>query len=111
MIIVSIVGPSMQEALAQVVGSLPFADMLEFRLDLITKPHIASLLSSARKPAIATCRPVWEGGNFRGSEHERIGVLELTSVFGVRYVDVELNTSARIIEEFVRRKDETGVIV
>jgi 3-dehydroquinate dehydratase / shikimate dehydrogenase len=111
MIIVSITGPSMQEALVQIAGSSPHADMFEFRLDLMTKPNIARLILSTRKLTIATCRPVWEGGAFTGSERERIGILELASVFGANYVDIELGSSPRIIEEFVRRKKETKVIV
>jgi 3-dehydroquinate dehydratase/shikimate dehydrogenase len=111
MIIVSITGPSMAEALAQVTGSLLYADMFEFRLDLMTKPNIARLILSTRKPTIATCRPVREGGAFTGSERERIGMLELASVFGASYVDIELGSSPRIMEEFVRRRKETKVIV
>lgn len=111
MIIVSIVGPSMQQALAQVKGSTPYADMFEFRLDLIDRPNVAGLLASTRKPTIATCRPLREGGRFNGVERERIGILELASVFGAHYVDVELSTSPQIIQEFVRRRKETAVIV
>ena len=85
MIVVCIVGPSMQEALAQVAGSSPYADMFEFRLDLMSKPNVARLLSSTRKPTIVTCRPVREGGGFSGSERERIGTLELASVYGAHY--------------------------
>jgi 3-dehydroquinate dehydratase/shikimate dehydrogenase len=111
MIIVSIVGPSMQEALAQVAGSSPYADMFEFRLDLIDRPNIMGLLSSTRKPTIATCRPAWEGGAFKESERERIGILELASVYGADYVDIELGTSGTIVQEFVRRRKETAIIV
>lgn len=111
MIIVSIVGPSMQEALAQVAGSLPYADLFEFRLDLMTRPNIANLISSARKPTIVTCRPAWEGGGFSGSERERIGMLDFASVFGAHYVDIELNSSASIVADFIRRQKETKVIV
>ena len=111
MIIVSIVGPSMQEALAQVVSSSPYADMFEFRLDLMSKPNVARLLSSTPKPTIATCRPVWEGGAFMGSERERIGTLDLAAVFGANYVDIELSSTPGVVEEFVRRKKETKVIV
>ena len=111
MIIVSITGPSMQEALAQVAASSPYADMFEFRLDLMTKPNIARLLSSTKKPAIATCRPEREGGSFRGTERERIGLLELASVYGAQYVDIELNSSPSVIADFIRHRKETKVIV
>ncbi len=111
MIIVSITGPSMQEALEQITGSSPYADMFEFRLDMMTRPNIAWLLSSTDKPTIATCRPLREGGMFNGAEREQIGILDLASVYGATYVDIELSASPRIIEDFVRRKKETAVIV
>ena len=111
MIVVCIVGPSMQEALAQVAGSSPYADMFEFRLDLMSKPNVARLLSSTRKPTIVTCRPVREGGGFSGSERERIGTLELASVYGAHYVDIELSSPLGILEDFVRHRKETKVIV
>ena len=111
MIIVSVTGPSMQEALAQVTRSSPYADVFEFRLDLMTRPNIARLMSSTSKPTIATCRPAWEGGAFSGSERERIGMLDLASVFGAHYVDIELNSSPSIIADFVRRQKETRVII
>jgi 3-dehydroquinate dehydratase/shikimate dehydrogenase len=111
MIIVSITGPTMQEALAQVGSSARHADMFEFRLDLVSRPNVARLLAATRKPTIATCRPAREGGGFSGSERERIGVLELASVFGAQYVDLELSTSPGIIQEFIRRRKETAVTV
>jgi 3-dehydroquinate dehydratase/shikimate dehydrogenase len=111
MIIVSITGPSMSEALAQVSSSSSYADMFEFRLDLMDRPNIARLLSPTTKPTIATCRPIREGGKFTGSERERIGMLDLAAVFGAHYVDLELSASPSIINDFVSRKEETKVIV
>jgi 3-dehydroquinate dehydratase/shikimate dehydrogenase len=111
MIIVSITGPTMQEALTQVHGSARHAGMFEFRLDLIERPNIARLLSSTRKPTIATCRPEWEGGRFRGHERERIEMLEIASVFGAHYIDIELNANPRILQEFLSRQNVTKVII
>lgn len=110
MIIVSITGPTMQDALAQANASERYADMFEFRLDLIVRPNIAALLASTRKPTIVACRPVWEGGGFSGTERERISMLELASVFGATYVDIELNANPRIVNDFISRQNETKVI-
>lgn len=110
MIIVSITGSTMQEALAQVACSSPYADMFEFRLDLMMKPNIARLLASTKKPTISTCRPEREGGGFGGTERERIGLLELASVYGAQYVDIELNSSPSVIADFVRHRKESKVI-
>ena len=41
------------------------------------------------RPAIVTCRPVWEGGHFRGSEEERRRLLTEALALGADYVDVE----------------------
>ncbi len=111
MIIVSITGPSMLEALQQVASSSKYADMFEFRLDLMDRPNIARLLSSTHKPTIATCRPEWQGGKFMGSERERIGMLDFAAVFGATYVDIELGVAPSVLKEFIRRKKETSVIV
>ncbi|MFN0157825.1 MAG: shikimate dehydrogenase [Bacteroidota bacterium] len=110
MIIVSIIGPTMNDALGQMKASRRYADMLELRLDMIADPNISTLLSSAKMPCIATCRPEWEGGSFKGSEAQRIEILEAASLIGVEYVDIELN-AGDVVQEFVRRRKETRVIV
>lgn len=90
MIIVSITGPTMKAALAQMSASVPYADMFEFRLDMIRNLNIPVLLVATLKPAIFTCRPVWEGGQFRGTEQKRLGILETACMLGAAYVDIEL---------------------
>jgi 3-dehydroquinate dehydratase/shikimate dehydrogenase len=110
MIIAAIVGPTLQEAFAQIAAAGRSADMIELRLDMIARPNIARLIDAARKPVIATCRPIREGGRYAGPERERIGMLELAAVFGAAYVDIELSTSPDTISEFVARRKETKVI-
>jgi 3-dehydroquinate dehydratase / shikimate dehydrogenase len=110
-IIVSITGPSMDDAIKQIRTSRRYADLFEFRLDMIRDPNITGLMVVGRKPCIATCRPVWEGGDFAGTESERIEILEAASLIGVDYVDIELNTDPVILREFLRRKKETRVVV
>jgi len=111
MIIVSITGPRMSEALEQVSASDPWADMFEFRLDVIRRPEIAVLLLATRKPVIATCRPVWEGGEFTGSEEERLDMLAAASLLGADYVDIELRAGKKALRQFLGRRRESGVIV
>lgn len=101
----------MEEAVAQIKASRRYADALEFRLDMIKDPNIAQLIDASRKPCIATCRPVWEGGAFKGSEAQRIGILEAASLIGVDFVDIELNAAPETVAEFLRRKRDTKVIV
>ncbi len=111
MIIVSVSGPRMSDALEQVAASDIWADVFEFRFDLIRKPEIATLILSTKKPVIATCRPVWEGGEFRGSEEERLDILAAASLLGAEYVDIELRAGARALRQFLGRRRESSVIV
>ena len=111
MIVVSITGPGMTDALAQITASAGYADMFEFRLDLIGGLNLSALMTSAQSPVIATCRPVWEGGSFAGSEDERVNLLIAASVLGADFVDLELHARRAFREEFLRRRGDSQVII
>jgi 3-dehydroquinate dehydratase type I len=64
-------------------------DLIELRLDSVTDPSAAGALKDRRKPVIVTCRPVWEGGGFTGSEEDRRRILAEALNLGAEYVDVE----------------------
>jgi len=64
-------------------------DMVELRLDGVSDVDVAGALQGRRVPAIATCRPTWEGGRFDGSEEERARILAQALDAGAEYVDVE----------------------
>ena len=64
-------------------------DLVELRLDTVSDPDVAGALADRRRPAIVTCRPAWEGGQFRGSEEERRRLLTEALALGAEYVDVE----------------------
>src|SRR5438132_308573 len=64
-------------------------DLVELRLDSVTDPNVAGALAGRRLPAIVTCRPTWEGGQFRGTEEERRRLLSEAFTLGAEYVDVE----------------------
>jgi len=65
------------------------ADLIELRLDSVSDPSVAGALAGRRRPVIVTCRPVWEGGGFKGSEDERKQILSEALSLGAEYVDVE----------------------
>jgi 3-dehydroquinate dehydratase/shikimate dehydrogenase len=65
------------------------ADLIELRLDTVSDPSAAGALAGRRRPVIVTCRPVWEGGSFKGSEEERKRILAEALSLGAEYVDVE----------------------
>jgi 3-dehydroquinate dehydratase/shikimate dehydrogenase len=85
---VTVTAPTMAELRRrrdEVVG----ADMVELRLDTVTDPSVAGALEGRRVPVIVTCRPAWEGGQFKGSEEERKRILRDALAAGADYVDLE----------------------
>lgn len=71
------------------------AEMIELRLDYLEAPNpqlVQEIIRTAKQfqcPIIATCRPRWEGGLFKGSEQERQELLDTALGAGADYVDVE----------------------
>jgi len=65
------------------------ADLIELRLDGVADPDVAGALDGRRLPVIVTCRPVWEGGRFAGSEEERGRLLSDALASDAEFVDIE----------------------
>ena len=74
------------------------ADMVELRLDGIGDLDVAGSLAGRTTPVIVTCRPVWEGGRFDGSEEERRRILVEAARLGAEYIDVEWRADRRLVE-------------
>jgi 3-dehydroquinate dehydratase/shikimate dehydrogenase len=113
----TVTGATMAELIAarNVVASAEMVDMVELRLDGVRDLDVAEALHGAALPVVATCRPVWDGGRFDGSEEERRGVLASALAHGAVYVDIEWQAgfddliradSARVV---VSSHDFTGV--
>jgi 3-dehydroquinate dehydratase/shikimate dehydrogenase len=91
MIIVPVTGPDTTRALGQLAASSRYADLFELRIDLLAVPDLRQLIASSRKPIIATCRPLREGGAFAGMESERLAILQSAIDGGAAMVDLELD--------------------
>jgi len=64
-------------------------DMVELRLDGVANLDVGRALAGRRVPAIVTCRAMWEGGRFDGSEEERRSILATALERGAERVDIE----------------------
>jgi 3-dehydroquinate dehydratase/shikimate dehydrogenase len=64
-------------------------DMVELRLDGVANLDVARALEGRRVPAVVTCRAMWEGGHFEGSEEDRKAILSTALDLGAEFVDVE----------------------
>jgi 3-dehydroquinate dehydratase / shikimate dehydrogenase len=85
---VTVTAPTMAELRRrrdEVVG----ADLVELRLDSVADPSVPGALEGRRVPVIVTCRPAWEGGQFKGSEEERRRILQEALAADADYVDLE----------------------
>lgn len=85
------------------------ADLVELRLDSLDEPDVAAALSGRNVPVIATCRPVWEGGFFSGSEDERRDLLLEAQRLGAEYIDVEYRSG--FVDRLVERSGGSGIVV
>jgi 3-dehydroquinate dehydratase/shikimate dehydrogenase len=71
------------------------ADIVELRLDSVRDLDVAGALHGRQRPVIVTCRPVWEGGHFEGSEEARRRVIAEAVTLGAEFVDVERRAAWR----------------
>jgi len=84
----TVTGRSMAELLAARDAAVS-GDMVELRLDGVANLDVGRALQGRRVPAIVTCRAMWEGGHFDGSEEERRSILAAALDRGAERVDVE----------------------
>ena len=66
------------------------AELVELRVDYIVRTvNLKRLMANKKCPAIVTCRREQDGGNWKGTEQERIVLLRSAIAEGVDYVDLE----------------------
>ncbi len=92
------------------VLSLADADMVEVRLDLVKGDRLEvmkDIRNATNLPIIATNRLKSEGGQFEGSEEERIGLLASAADYA-DYVDIELSAEQRV--ELMERLSRPAIV-
>ncbi len=66
------------------------ADLVEIRLDLVRDPgSLETWVGGWNLPVVAACRREEDGGRFRGSEEERLGLLQRAAAAGAALIDLE----------------------
>ena len=114
MICVSVMGREISEIERKAERVLRLGgDLVELRLDFLKSlklEELRRLVSKFAERAIVTLRPSWEGGGYRGSEEERIRIVEEVASERPAYVDLELMTGD--LEKVSRRlRKHTRLIV
>ena len=86
---ITVTAPTLGELRARRDAAAREADLVELRLDTVADPDVDGALAGRTGPVVVTCRPAWEGGQFRGSEEERLGLLRRAWQASADFVDVE----------------------
>lgn len=89
------------------------SDLVELRLDLLERPEIGvgEEVAHLARRSVFTVRTRNEGGGFRGSERERLGLVERLLDVGPLYADIELAAIQREPEWFRGLRGGTRKIV
>jgi 3-dehydroquinate dehydratase/shikimate dehydrogenase len=97
MICISIYQESRRFALADMLNAARQCDLLEVRLDKFGKaPEVGELLTAKPKPVIFSLRRPQDGGDWDGTEEERLAILRQCIVAGADYVEIELDVAGQV---------------
>jgi 3-dehydroquinate dehydratase/shikimate dehydrogenase len=94
MICISIAQESRRLALADMLNASRQCDLLEIQLDRFDRaPDIKELLENKPKPVILSCRRPQDGGQWKGTETERLALLRQCIIDKADYVEIELDVA------------------
>jgi 3-dehydroquinate dehydratase / shikimate dehydrogenase len=98
MICFTIAQESRRLAMADMLNAAAMgADLVEVRLDCFQQePDPKELLSARRKPIIFSCRRAEDGGNWQGSEEDRVKLLKMAIVSEPDYCEIEWDIADQI---------------
>ena len=108
---IPIVESTTEKALIAVKEVSRWADLIELRADYLKQVKLGLLLEDRRKPLIVTHRRKEEGGKYKGEEGKRVSVLQEAIDSGADYIDVELATERSFLQDLVRNRKKTQVIL
>ena len=83
----------------------------ELRLDYLEQPDLKRLFRTHPGPVIATNRLAAEGGQWRGSEAARRGLLEEALTLGADFLDLELAADPAWRREMWQRRGPSQIIL
>ena len=108
---IPIVETTVEKALIAVKEVSRWADLIELRADYLKRVKLGLLLENRRKPFIVTHRRKEEGGKYKGEERKRLSVLQEAIDLGADYIDVELATERSFLQDILRNRKKTQVIL
>lgn len=113
MICVVIKGPTYQEAHQQILKAIPYADLVELRLDFFTTLDLNALKDLRTQfsiPMIFTLRSKQQGGNYSQAEEQRLEDIRKLASLKPEYLDLENDLSKDFVKE-ISKHSEIKVIL
>ncbi|MFC1691334.1 type I 3-dehydroquinate dehydratase [Nanoarchaeota archaeon] len=111
MICVPIVENNVDDAIKQMEKSAKIADIVEFRADFIEdidEEKLEQVIKQRKIPIIVTIKMDGEGGQFKGTEQERLKLLKKAIELKAEYVDIDHDSKSA--EELIKNKNKTKII-
>ena len=97
MICISVTPESRQLAKVDIYNAANQCDLVELCLDRLHKePDVKDMISSSKKPVLVSCRQREEGGQFEGTNDERMGLLRQAILAEPAYIELDPATAQRI---------------
>jgi 3-dehydroquinate dehydratase/shikimate dehydrogenase len=97
MICITVTPESRTLAPADLLNASRRCDLIELCLDhFINEPNVGELVKMVDKPIMVSCRSEKDGGNWKGTEQQRIQLLREAIVAGPAYVELDLDIANSI---------------
>lgn len=97
MICITVTPESRTLAPADLLNASRRCDLIELCLDhFINEPNVGELVKMVDKPIMVSCRSEKDGGNWKGTEQQRIQLLREAIVAGPAYVELDLEIANSI---------------
>ena len=97
MICISVTPESRQLAKVDIYNAANQCDLVELCLDRLHKePDVKDMISGSKKPVLVSCRQPEEGGQFDGTEDERMALLRQAILAEPAYIELDPVTAQKI---------------
>jgi 3-dehydroquinate dehydratase/shikimate dehydrogenase len=97
MICISVTPESRRLAKVDILNAARQCDLVEVCLDhLVKEPDVAEMLEGFDTPILVSCRRPEDGGKFKGTEEQRLGLLRQAIVAEPDYIELEFDIADKI---------------
>ena len=97
MICISVTPTSRQLAKVDLLNASRHGDLIEVCLDHLAKePDIGDMIGGIGKPILISCRRPEDGGEWKGTEDQRMQLLRQAIIAGPEYIELDLDIANKI---------------